>query len=330
MFHRIFKENVIIQLIVVVLTAILLWGNAFVHNVAMPAPDSVSPLYHSVYLLLKDAPLLSTILAFALLIVEALLLNNLLSDFNIFQKNSYQTAFWYIILMSSSQDLLTLHPLLFVNLFAIIILLMIFRATSKDESYKEVFTAGLFIALSSLFFFKSSGLVLAFWIFLIILQIYTWREWLIVLIGFAAVYVYLFTYYLYFDDVVAKFDLYRQFFQKISFLPRISEFTQLSGYRIFTASVILFLILISFGKILLIINDKIVHVRKMTLILIWFFLISVLISVFLNHKNLNDIYLALLPISILISYYYYNIKRFLFSELLLLLLMIGIILEKIF
>ena len=190
MFHRIFKENVIIQLIVVVVTAIFLWSNAFMHNVAMPTPDAVSPLYHTVFLLLKDAPLVATILAFALLIGEALLLNSLLSDFGIFQKNSYQTAFWYIILMSSSKDLLTLHPLLFVNLFVIIILLMIFRATSKDESYKEVFTAGLFIALSSLFFFKATGLILAFWIFLIILQIYTWREWLIVLIGFAAVYVY--------------------------------------------------------------------------------------------------------------------------------------------
>ncbi len=330
MFHRIFKENVIIQLIVVVLTAILLWSNAFVHNIAMPTPDAVSPLYHAVFLLLKDAPLVATILAFALLIGEALLLNSLLSDFGIFQKNSYQTAFWYIILMSSSKDLLTLHPLLFVNLFAIIILLMIFRSTSKDESYKEVFTAGLFIALSSLFFFKATGLIVAIWIFLIILQIYTWREWLIVLIGFSAVYIYLFTYYLYFDDVVAKFALYKQFFQQSSIIPHFSEFSLLSAYRIFTSCVISFLVLISFGKIILIINDKIVHVRKMTLILIWFFLISALISVLFSYKHFSDFYIVLMPMAILISYYYYNIKRFLFSEILLLLLLIGIVLEKIF
>ncbi len=329
MLHKIFNGNIFLQLAVIFITAFLLWATAFSNSIPMPLPDSVSPLYNFMYNWLHNSPLLYTIIAFILVLGEAFLLNNLLTEYGISPKNSFQTAFWYVILMSFFRGELTLHPVIFVNLCIIVVLLMIFRATSREECYKEVFTSGFFIALASLFLFKSMGLLVAFWIFLIVLQVYSWREWLIILIGICSVYLYMYAYYLYFGDIAAKIIEYKHYFQNISFLPQISDFKLQSVYTNISIIIILLLSVISFVKILIIVSEKIIYIRRMTLILIWLFVIIIGISVFINSRHLDDYYLALLPLSVLISYYYFNIKRLVFSEIFFLMLIASLILQRI-
>ncbi|MEI6124784.1 MAG: DUF6427 family protein [Bacteroidota bacterium] len=328
MYHRIFNGSTILQLLVVFITAILLWTPAFAHSVPMQLNDMVSPFYSSIYNLFKDSPLLYTFIAFILLLGESFLLNNLIENYGLSPKNSYQTAFWYIILMSSFRDQLTLHPQLFVNLLIILVLLMIFRTATKEECYKEIFLAGFLIALSSLFFFKSVGIFVAFWIFLVVLQIYTWREWVILLIGFCSVYLYLFTYYLYFDNVFVAISTYRHFFQTLSLLPNFQQISLLPLFTKITIALISFLSAISIIKILFIINEKIVYIRKNTLILIWLSVISLITTLFLNSEQLSNFYFLSFPLSILISYYYSSVKKLIFSEFLFILLIVSLVFQR--
>ena len=149
---------------------LLLWFPAFGRITPMPLPELITPAYEFLYNLLGNLPVLYTIIAIILVFGVALLLNGLLADYGITPRNNYLTAFIYIVMMSCSPAYLTLHPVLVINILIIFLLRMVFIANQKDDALKEIFAAGIFAALSSLFVFKSAGLLIGVWLFLVILR----------------------------------------------------------------------------------------------------------------------------------------------------------------
>jgi hypothetical protein len=323
---RLFKNSTGIQLVIILITMFLLWIPAFTTCHAMPLPELITPAYGFVYHLLGDMPVLFTIIAMILLLGGAILLNTLLSDFGITPKNSYLTAFIYIVLMSCSVDYLTLHPVLIINILIIILLRMIFIANQKEDSLKEIFAAGILSALCSLFVFKSAGLFIAVWFFLIILRIYSWRQWAANLFGFTSVYLYVFAWYLFTDKFIIKFQLYKNVFQSLKVFH---GWMSLSVYEYILLGTILFLLLIAIMNFLIEVNDKIINIRRITMVLFWLLIISA-VSVILYLSNpVFDFAFILLPVSVLISLYYSSLKKSLFGEIILLLLIVSIVLCRI-
>jgi hypothetical protein len=323
---RLFKNSVGIQLVILLATMVLLWIPAFNSSRPMPSPELITPAYGFLYNLLGNMPVWYTIIALLLLLGEAILLNELLSDFGITPKNSYLTAFIYIVLMSCSTDYLTLHPVLLVNIFIIIMLRMIFIANQKVDSLKEILGAGILTALCSLFVFKSAGLFMAIWLFLIILRVYSWRQWVVNLFGFATVYLYLFAWYLFTDKTVEKLQLYSSVFHSIKMVHSVPHF---SVYEYILFAIILFLILVSVVNFIFSLNEKLINIRRISLILLWLLIISVISTVFYISNLKFDFSYILLPVSVLASLYYSNIKKSLFGEIILLILIIAIILCKV-
>ncbi|MEI6851331.1 MAG: DUF6427 family protein [Bacteroidota bacterium] len=323
MILRLFKNSIGIQLVILLLTLILLWLPAFSVSRPMPLPELITPAYMFLYNLLYNLPVLYTAIAIILLAAGAFLLNTLLSDFGILPKNSYLTAFLYIVLMSCSSNYLTLHPVLFVNILIILLLRMIFVANQKEDSLKEIFAAGILAALCSLFVFKSVGLFVAVWFFLVILRIYSWRQWAVNLFGFASVYLYLFAWYLFADKLLEKVHLYRNVFQSQHVFHGMPS---LSVYEYIMLGIILFLLLIAAVNFLFDVSEKIINIRRITMVLFWLLIISAASVIFYLTKPVFDFAFILLPMSVLTSLYYNSLKRSLFAEIILLLLIVSIVL----
>jgi len=324
---RIFKYHTNFQLAFLFLSALALWLPAFFKAYPMPGPFHLSFGYNFLFWHLGNSPMISTLIAFVLLVGESVLLNEILAEYKIIPKNSYLTAFFYILLMSSTPTLLTLHPFLIVNALVIFLLLLLFKINTKDEGYKEIFLCGLLTGLCSLFYFKAAGLLIIVWIFLFIFHSFSWREWMISCMGFLCVLLYLFTYFLLSDQLSLVLNIIHVLFSK-SLLTSFSW--TLTTYHYITAALIAMLFLVSFVNIYIVAREKVIYVRKVFYVIFWLLLINMISLVFLTNNFIYEFSYLLFPLSILISYYYLNLKKFFWAELFLSLLVVSIILQKIF
>ncbi|HOY31462.1 MAG TPA: hypothetical protein PKW80_06255 [Bacteroidales bacterium] len=328
MFTRIFKYHTNFQIAFIFIAAIALWMPAFIKGYPLYEPFRLSFGYNFIYYSLYDANfLIYTAIAFVLLLGEAVFLHEILAEFKIIPKNSYITAFFYVLLMSSTPPLLTLHPILIVNGLVMMLLLMFFRIKTKEEGYKEIFLCGLLTGICSLFYFKSAGLICIVWIFLLIFHFFSWREWLISITGLMTVYLYLFTYFLLTDQLMAAINEYRQAFTVIDLGGLAGP---VSVYQYLTVAIMLALFLVSAVNIYIISSDKVIYVRKIFNIIFWLFLLNTVSMLFLIRDFIYEFSYLLFPVSIMVSCYYVNQRKILLGEIALTLLIISIILQKVF
>jgi len=302
---------------------VLLWLPAFSNSFAMPEPELITPAYGFTFNLLNSSPVWIILIAMSLVLGGALLLNTLLSDFGLLPRNSWLAAFIYIILMSCSTQYLTLHPVLFINILIMLLLRMIFIANQKEDSLKEIFAAGIFAALTSLFAFKSSGLLLAVWLFLILLRIYSWRQWVANLFGFLTVYLYVFSWYLFTDQLKVKLLLYKTVFRSLHWFQ---WSVHLSVYEYILLGIILFLLLISTVSFLFNVTEKLISIRRISLVLLWFLLISMASALFYITNPIFDFTYILLPATIMATMYFTNVKKSFFAEMMIIFMLVAIVL----
>jgi hypothetical protein len=203
---------------------------------------------------------------------------------------------------------------------------MVFIANQKEDSLKEIFAAGLLMALCSLFVFKSAGLIFAVWLFLIILRIYTWRQWAANLFGFVSVYLYVFAWYLFTDKLTVKLQLYRTVLHSIKL---VHTALHLSVYEYILLALILFLLLNSVVNFLFNVNEKLINIRRISLVLLWLLIVSLVSALFYISNFRFDFAYLLLPISIMASLYYSSLKKSLFGEIILLLIIVSIFLCRV-
>ena len=327
MFTRIFKYHTNLQIVFVFLVAVVLWFPAFIKGYPMYQPFDLSFGYNMLYRHLNGAPLIYTSIAFVLLMAEAILLNEMLAEYKITPKNSYITAFFYILLMSSTPAMLTLHPFIIVNALIILLLLILFKIKTKEEGYKEIFLCGLLAGISSMFYFKSAGLIIIVWVFLLLFHSFSWREWFISILGIVTIFIYLFAYFLFTDQLSAVFKEYQNVFSVINFGRGLWT---VSVYQYITTAIIAVLFLVSAVKMFLISLEKIIYVRKAFYVIFWLFVLNAFSMLFFVNNFIYEFSYTLLPLSILVSYYYLNLKKILFGEIVLSLLIASIILQKIF
>ena len=292
----------------------------------MPAPELLTPVYGFSYNLFIASPVWNTGIALALLLAGALYLNFLLSNFGLTPKKSYFTAFIYIVLMSCSTHYLTLHPVLIGNIVIMMLLKKVFIANQKEDALKEIFAAGIFAAIASLVDVKSAGLLVAIWFFLIILRVFNGRQWAVSIIGFGVVYLYLFSYYLFTDQLLSKVSLYRTVLSSIE-MVKIS--VHLTVYEYILIGLLLTALLFSMVNFLFTVSEKLISIRRISMILLWFLFASIASVLSYLTNPVFDFAFLLLPISIMMALYFSNIKRSLLGEILLLLILISIYIIRI-
>ena len=187
---KLFQKNTLVQVLLILVATLLLWGRSLVHPPAMADGDAV--LYHLLYMGLSSLPRLAVILAVLLIIVEGIWLNLLLSDIGLVPQTTLLPTLLYIILMSAPAT--TLTPMVFVGgiMIAITHQLML-RTTLLTISTEKICSATALIGLASMFYLPALALILSYLLVVVNYRLYSLRDWMAMLLGLLAPYILLVT-----------------------------------------------------------------------------------------------------------------------------------------
>jgi hypothetical protein len=323
MFTRLFKENQPIAAALAVIFSVFLWWQGY-RAPATVDNNNLMPLAELVQLMINKQHLLSLITGLVFTLINGFLLNGLISRFEIFPVKNYFPLLFYTLYMSGFETQLFPHPILFAHTFILLGLFRIAQSNRMDEALGKYFEAGSLFSLASLFYFPSILLYPTVWVALIVIRPFVWREWLTSMMGMLLPYLFVFTWYFWFDGV-NLFVFGKIFYPSQDFVPNPSAW---SGFT--TSSVIAWSIITALSLWLLLARGwplNTILSKNMLVVFIWLLLLSTL--AFLMAPAYEILYFSLiaLPLSVIISNYFVQLKWGFWADCLLLSLISVIVID---
>jgi len=322
MLIRIFRTGYMVNIFMFSIISLLLWMPAFVN----PAPPAAASTYGIAYDLLISSFIITGIvpvlIAFFLLVGQAIVFNAVLVKNPFFTRSIFLPALIYVILMSYNPAYLVLHPAIIANFFLIFSLKNLYNTYARKEAFRESFNASFWVAVASLFYFPAIMMMILIWSAFLIFRINSWREWLISFIGSSTPYLLLMMGF-YLSDGLDYFTAYYP--ESISWLQ---VNLSLTTYDYIFWPVFLVLLLVALARFSISRADKIISRRKGFAVVNAYLFISGL-SVFISGHNPHlHGFLIFTPASVVIAYYFIEVRRVLVAELLFLLLLSSIVVTR--
>jgi len=308
MLIRFYRSSYAVQYVSLVLLGMLLWAGAFWRPYE-PLNDinaCAGPLYHVVMNFIGGIRTVNLLLAFFLVLFEAVLLNLILINNDLVPRNNLLPTLLFILLMSSTPGMLMLHPALFANLFFLITLQMAFKLYSETESYPRVFNTGMMLALGSMFYLPSAIFLLFVWMTFLVYRLFSWREWLIILIGFLLPYIYLLSFYFFFDRITEYTTGLALLMDNFVVLP---EFGRIGAIHYVCWGFILFFMVPAGLKMMAEINEKVVATRKRFWAVIWFMILAAGWLPFSGSFFFLHLPVVYLPVTVFLAWYFSAVKK---------------------
>ena len=188
---KLFERSTGFQIVVILVVTILLWLHALAHPQPMTPPDTFAPLYSLLYSL-SISPLASVISAMVLVIAGGILLNLMLTNAGLVSQNSLLPTLFYIIFMSATTE--TLSPSLIVGILTIaFVRMLLLHSTLLTIPSDKIFGATAIIGICSLFYLPALTLLIAYLLVAVSYRLYSWRDWMVLLLGLLAPYCLLWT-----------------------------------------------------------------------------------------------------------------------------------------
>ncbi|MFC2107647.1 hypothetical protein ACFLRY_04870 [Bacteroidota bacterium] len=302
MFIRYFKSSYLPQYILLAIITLILWAFNLIYPIEGFSEQFLQPAYDLSTSILKNIWVL-VIIGILIFYIQAVFLNSMLIANDIVPKNSLIPAFVFLVIGSASFEYLTFTPLTFTVLFLIFALERLFKCYGNTKSFSEILSASLFVSIASLFFFPAIVFLLLIYIMLINFSLTNWRLWIIPIIGIVIPYLYLFAFYFVTDQLAENLDLYNVWWNSIGIVSQ-----NLLSIKFLGHVLIIILSIISILYYMSHIQEKNIIIRKKMILVGFFTLISIIISIF-NVGNFDFLYILIaLPLSVFISFYLGNTK----------------------
>lgn len=233
------------------------------------------------------------------------------------EKSNYIPSFLYVFFSAITLNNTLLHPSLIANVFILLSLIYVTDTYREELVLSKLFNAALFTSLATFFYINYAFFILFFFIALIILRPFSWREWLVSLLGLISpVFVYFCIGYLinipFTDFLTYLLNLFTNF-QK----PLLSEYF----YPLF----FWLLLLLLFGAVKHFtrgLGGKIKTQKNLGL-MYWLFLLSLVNFFSKNNNSYFPLIASVIPISVLLSDYFYGIKQLKIANTLFFLLLVS-------
>ncbi|MEO6884293.1 MAG: DUF6427 family protein [Bacteroidia bacterium] len=321
MFIRFFKSSQPASFIFLPLLALLLWVPAFLKPLP---PSALQPvfLYAALAQALQNSAFLSVLIAFLLVIGEAFLLNYIVNKHEIAEKKSQLPAMFYILFMSNSKPMLSLHPILIAHLFILLMLNKLMNSYRKDSAFSDVFDASLLLAVASFFYLPTLVFIPILWISFIIFRPFIWREWVISIFGLLTPFLFLAFFYFWKNDlsVMRTEFVFRPF-------PSGKPDLKLSFYFYLLAFMFLFVSFLSLSRLAFTISMNKLKTKKAQTLLIWVVVFGLFTLFF--APAVSSVYFAFMsiPAAVFVGNYFLNLKKTAWAEILFLLILASVALN---
>lgn len=150
------------------------------------------------------SPSVNVILALAIIVIQAILLNRIVNRYNLLGKPSFLPALMYVTSSAVLMPFLVLSPTLLCNFFLIWLIEKFLSIYRRTDIGSVVFDMGMIVGLGTLIYFPFIAMLVLMYVCLMIFRPFSWREWLVGLLGFATIYFFVGVFY-YVNDATDKF-----------------------------------------------------------------------------------------------------------------------------
>lgn len=193
----VFKQKSPGNVVILIIFGLLLKLPLFIHPRPTVAKEVDGRLFQwFISILPADNTLISSVLAFALLYVQALLLNYLMNEYRMMAKPSFLPAMSYLLITSLLPEWNYLSAPLVANTFIIWMLISLFRLYNAGNAKGQVYNIGLIAGISSYIYFPSVAFTICVLLGLLVLKAFRLNELVLFLLGFLTPY-YFFALYLF-------------------------------------------------------------------------------------------------------------------------------------
>ena len=252
-------------------------------------------------------------LALILSVVQAIIFNRIVNEYNLLGKQSFLPALMYVTCSSLLVHFLVLTPVLLCNFLVIWMLDKFLSIHRKESAQGTMFDLGMIIGVGALIYLPFISMMLLLWICLIIFRPFNWREWIAGLIGLATVYFFIAVAYYWTDS----FEELKNFKVPLAIEFKLFNIDIYNYLVLIPLVVILFLSVISIQQKL---YRSYVHIRKAFLMLFFIFIFS-LLSFFITSKyQVYHFLLAVPAASVFMAFYFMSSNKRWFYESLYLIL----------
>ncbi|MFN8256987.1 MAG: DUF6427 family protein [Bacteroidales bacterium] len=282
------------------------------------------PFYNWIVLLLSKAEsqLIGKIIALIIVIVQAIIVNAIINQYNLSGLRSYLPGIIFLLLSSTFEEYQMLHPILFANFFLLFAWNKIISIPEKNLAIASYYNSAFLIGIATLFYPDFVYFLLLISLSLVLNRVGHPREFAMIILGFVTVwYFYIGLYYL-FEDKVQLSGL------KINYLFSFPKYNEIELIQKILAGYIgLIIIAASLHLGTYIANLKIQVRRNYKILFVWFW-IGILLFLFTNTSG-EILFVISVPSSILISIFFAGMKKKWMAESLWGLFLILIILSHI-
>jgi hypothetical protein len=324
MLLKIFKDNPLIVLIFGIVFSVVLWAVTIFRLGEITPPYAGVTLFPSFFERANDLPWLRAVLGLTLLVLQAATWNRIVNKHGLLKQAGYFPFFFMAILLSCRPSLIGIYPAPVSSLFLVLAIHKIISSYKNEKALSEIFDAGLFIGIASLFYIPSTLFIVLLWIGLITVRTINLREWVCTIIGFSLPFVFMFTYNLVFYPGYSWFG-------KIT-----GEFTYHKVHISFSweqITIMVILCLIALGSLWFFVNrltDNVVKTQKFWALMLWFILIAVGSVLICPVKDSRTLSVFVIPGSFILSAYFLKTRAKFLPEILFLSLLAGVIVSMFF
>jgi len=261
-------------------------------------------------------PFLQVLLSLVFVLLIAFLIQQINSRFALIKARTKLPIAVYIIIVGGFTSMHTLHPVYFAAIFALIGIHSLFSIFNNPNPELDIFNAGLFLAVGTLFYFNLIVILPAFLIAVSTLRRERkWREFLILIIGFIIPVLFALTYVFFTNQLNDAFLT----IQNNIFTP-VNHFKTNYPLQGFLA-LLVFLTIVGSIKIMQQYDSRKVSTRKFYLVLFIIFIFSMISFIFIPAASQEMLVIAVLPLTFLISNLFTSIESGFWRELLFTLLL---------
>lgn len=324
MLIRIFKANNPVSGFFLLVIAALLWLSFLLSKTEIAFAGTAMPFYSLILSFLPANKFFSASFSILLIVVEGLLLNFIIQQFHLLKNQTYLPALVYVVLMSSLPETMFIHPVLFANLCLIPALKRCLDLSGETPASSAAFDSAFLVSVGSLFYFPAILFLVFVWISLVAFRPFSFRAWIIALIGICIPYSFTTVYFYWFGEA-------NQFWQETIIDPLLNKVSgEVTFLKSFFAFIIFLLlaILFSIPSFLSEIRRNKASIRSGLRLFIWFGLIAVLSYFLTSSYALYHFSLAAIPLSIIFSNMFLNSKPVL-SEIIFTMLLFFIFIYQI-
>ena len=194
---KIFRTNIFIQSVIILVVSLVLWVGVFIHPQPMPMVGG-GQLYY--WLTGWLSPLAGAIIAYLLVVLGGFLLNGMLNRHKMITQNTLMPMLFYIIAMSLGSH--TLSPILLGSLLLLLAIdQLMLTNTLLSLPLNKIFGAAACIALATLFCPAMMVFFIPLFMCMFNYSLYGWRDWTMLILGLLAPYILMETYFFVVDQM---------------------------------------------------------------------------------------------------------------------------------